>query len=84
MAHLKRAYERQPSSGALASQMIEYAFATDEAELASQVFETFERQKDKTEASLPFLTLGRLYIGLNQIKEAQQILARMPISRSIH
>lgn len=84
LAHLKRAYERQPSSGALASQIIEYAFATDEVELALQVFETFERQKDKTEASLPFLTLGRLYIGLNQIKEAQQILARMPISRSIH
>jgi ATP-dependent DNA helicase RecG len=83
LAHLKRAFEKQSFSGALASQIIERAFSIGDAELALQIFDTFERQKDKTEASLPFLTLARLLIDQDRIREAQKILERIPISRSI-
>jgi len=84
MALLKRAFEKQPSSGALANQIIEYAIAQRDVDYALQVIETFEKQEGKTEASLPFLTLARLFLDQNRIKEAQYTLERMPISRTVH
>jgi ATP-dependent DNA helicase RecG len=84
VALLKRAVEKQPSSGALANQIIEYAIAQGDIDYALQVIETFERQEGKTEASLPFLTLARLFLDQNRIKEARRTLERMPISMTAY
>jgi ATP-dependent DNA helicase RecG len=84
IALLKRAFEKQPSSGALANQIVEYAAAQGDIEYALQVVATFEKQVNRTEASLPFLTLARLFLDQNRIKDAQDILQRMPISRTVH
>ncbi len=83
VSHLKRAFEKQPSSGALANQIIEYAAAQGDMDYATQVLEAFEKQKSKTEASLPFLTLARLFLEQNRINEAQRTLERMPISLTV-
>ena len=82
-ALLERAFTRQPSSGALAGQIIEYAFALDKIRLAQTVFDTFQEQVTKSEASQPYLTMARLLIDRNEIGKAEEVLGQIPPSRTI-
>jgi|GEM_PF-196240 len=82
-ALLERAFTRQPSSGALAAQILEYAFALDKIRLAQTVFDTFQKQMTKSEASQPYLTMARLLIDRNEIGKAEEALGRIPPSRTI-
>jgi ATP-dependent DNA helicase RecG len=82
--HLERAFERQVSSGALASQLIEYAFSVEDSALAQRSFKKFDDQHDKREQSAqPYLTMARILIDNDQVREANEILGRIPKSRSI-
>jgi ATP-dependent DNA helicase RecG len=76
--HLKRVFDNQPASGALASQLIEYAFILDHATLAKQVMTTFEQISPKMEAVQPYLTMARLLTDRGNIQEANHLLKRMP------
>ena len=81
-AHLRRAYDVQPTSGALAGQIIEYSFAQEQPEVAAEVLDHFEAQTSTTEQSIPFLAMARALIDRNQIREGQAVLSRVPPSRS--
>ncbi len=76
--HLKRAFDNQPTSGALASQLIEYAFILHHETLAKQVMAKFEQTTTKNEAVQPYLTIIRLLIDQQEIDEANALLKRMP------
>jgi ATP-dependent DNA helicase RecG len=81
--HLDRAYSDQPSSGALASQIIEYAFDLDDSKKAEQILKTFESQTRKTEEAQPYLTMARKLIDKKMEKDALAILKRVPLSRTL-
>jgi len=78
LAHLQRAFISQPNSGALASQIIEYAFAAENETLARETFEEFKKQKLRSEATQPFLTLARVLIDKKRAEEARSILKDLP------
>jgi len=80
---LQRAFGRQPGSGVLAGQIVEYAFGLDKTEVAQAVFSAFEKQTTKSEASQPYLTMARLLIDRNEIEKAAEVLGRIPPSRTV-
>lgn len=82
--HLQRAFERQPSSGALASQLIEYAFGVENSILAQHTLQQFEGQVVKSEPSNPYLTMARILIDKARAREANEVLGRIPPSRTVH
>jgi len=81
--HLGRAFERQPSSGALASQYIEYAFTLGNIALAQEVFKKFEDQSAKSEQMQPYITMARLLLDNGRSKDAYEILTRLPLVRTV-
>ncbi|MEN8219118.1 MAG: hypothetical protein ABFS56_22685 [Pseudomonadota bacterium] len=76
--HLKRAFDKNPSSGALASQLIEYAFVIHHEAIAKQVIATFEQTPNPNEAIEPYLTMVRLLIDKGKMNEVNDILKRLP------
>ena len=76
LAKLQRAFEQRPGSGALASQIIEYA--GDNLELARNTFERFHAQEEKSEAALPYLRLARVLLERNESALARKILDMLP------
>jgi ATP-dependent DNA helicase RecG len=76
--HLKKSFDNQPASGALASQLIEYAFIQHHEALAKQVMATFEQTPAKNEPVQPYLTMARLLIDREYLQEASELLKRMP------
>ena len=78
IAHLRRLSETNAGSGAIARQLIEYAFTVGDLALAQTVFERFRGTPIRTETSGPYLQYasGLLDRGLN--KEAAQILELIP------
>jgi ATP-dependent DNA helicase RecG len=80
--HLKRAYDRQPGSGALATQLIEYGMSIGDSDLAYQTLASFGTQKRTSETTQPFLAMARLLLDRSKAKEAAEILKRMPTGRS--
>lgn len=82
ISHLQRAFVAQPSSGVLTGQIIEYAFAVDDEERARDVLEVFGREKVKSEASKPYLTMARLLMDRQRVKEAAQFLEQVPAVRT--
>ena len=80
--HLLRVFERQPSSGALAGQLIEYHFNLDNLDSAKETLNAFGKQRIKSEQTLPYLTMARLLIGKGNMKDAQEVLENMPPSRT--
>jgi ATP-dependent DNA helicase RecG len=81
--HVERAFERQPGSGALAAQLIEYAHGIDEAEIAQRTLDRFDLEPVKTEGARPYLTLARLLIDRQLLREGMSALARLPNPRTI-
>ncbi len=53
--HLRRAFEKQPTSGALTAQLIEYGLGLNDEGLAEATLARFEEQKVPTDRSLPYL-----------------------------
>ncbi len=83
ISHLERAFDRQPSSGALAGQLIEYAFNVRSMELAQRTLQIFDDQTLKSEPSHPYLTMARLLIDKGRFKEAHEVLGRIPTLRTV-
>jgi len=81
--HLTRAFEHQRGSGALASQIIEYALGLEDMKLAQDTIRSFDETDAKSEPSLPYLTMARLLIDRRRVKEAGEILRRIPSTRTL-
>ncbi len=75
---ISKAYEKSPSSGALAAHLIEYLFHFQQSGAALDVFKKFESQTNKTEISMPYLTLANVFLNRQQNKDAIEILRKMP------
>ena len=80
LSHLKRAFDVQPSSGALASQLIDYLITMDDLATAERVFTQFDSQPVKAETAQPYLVYAAALLDRNQPKKARQILDMMPLS----
>lgn len=78
MKYLAEVSIQRPESGALASQLVEYAFSSGNTGLAKETLDRFERQPNRSEPTLPFRTLARLFADQQNYSEANQCLDRMP------
>lgn len=75
LAHLLRTLDQQPGSGAIAGQIIEYATASDNLELARKVLDRFHNETAKSEAARPYLVLAKALLDRNETEEARRTLA---------
>lgn len=80
LAHLERSLESQPGSGALLSQLIEYAFGVDNLPRAKAALRSFAEQRSRTDAGRPYLTMAGLLLGRQLEQEAQEVLRQLPPS----
>ena len=76
--HLLRAAADQPGSGAVAGQIIEYAAAMDDLDLAQATLDQFADVADTTEASQPYLRYAAAMLNRGQHDEARRVLGRVP------
>ena len=80
LAHLKRAFDAQPGSGALASRLIDYLAVNDDLTAAEHILEQFISHPLKTESAHPYLVYARVLLDRSQPSKARQILDVMPSS----
>ncbi len=78
MDGLLRTAEDQPGSGAVAGQIIEYAAAVDDLDLARNIIDRFAEAHDKTEPSQPFLRYAEAMLNRGRNDEARQWLSLIP------
>lgn len=76
--HLLRAAQDQPGSGAMTGQIIDYAAAMDDLELANSCLERFESTEKRTEASQPYLRFASVLLNRGLSEEARKWLSRIP------
>ena len=76
--HLLRAAKNQPGSGAVTGQIIEYAAALDDVELAKACLERFESEENRTEGSQPYLRYAAVLLNRSESEEARKWLRRIP------
>ena len=76
--HLRRTAVDQPGSGAIASQIIEYALAVDDLDLARATLDQFTLVADKTEASQPYLRYAAAMLNRGDSNEARWALGLVP------
>lgn len=76
--HLSRAAQDQPGSGAVIGQIIEYAAASDDLELAKTCLERFETVPTRTEVSQPYLRYVAALLNRGRGEEARRWLSRVP------
>ncbi len=77
ISHLERAAQQQPQSGALAGQLIEYAFSIEKPELAYQALRQFEEGAGSTDPELPLLAMARRLLDRRMTAEAVDHLRRV-------
>jgi ATP-dependent DNA helicase RecG len=82
IAHLERAHLQQPGSGAIAAQIIEYALANDDLDLARRILASFHQAGPKSEIAQPYLGLARALLDRNETAEARRILSLIPSATS--
>ena len=78
IGHLLRAADDQPGSGAIAGQVIEYAAAMDDLDLAKETLDRFHDVDNRTEASQPYLRFAAAMLNIGEGEEARQALANIP------
>lgn len=81
---LERTFERHPSSGSLASQYIEYVFAMENIVAAEEVLQKFDQLMIKNEPATPYITMARLLIDRGRIKEASEVLSKIPLALTVN
>ena len=81
LAHLRRAFEAQPGSGALAGRLIDYQAASDDLPAAELTFQRFNSHPAKTEPAQPYLAYARAMLDRNRPSVARRVLDEMPSSR---
>ena len=81
LAHLRRAFEAQPGSGALAGRLIDYQAASDDLAAAEHTFQQFHAHPAKTEPAQPYLAYARAMLDRNRPSVARRVLDEMPSSR---
>lgn len=75
---LRGAFESQPGSGAIVSQLLEYLYGVGEQAQIEEVFATFHNASFKTEAEQPYLRYVKILIGDGARDRARQIMECMP------
>ena len=78
LAHLVRATQEQPGSGALAGQTIEYATSLGDTNTATETFRRFEAASDKTQAYQPYLRYAAAMLDAGRKWDARDALASVP------
>ncbi len=78
IAHLRRAFDDDPGSGAIARQLIDYAFIIGDLQLAQTVFQGFHVTANRTEVSQPYLQYASGLLDRGLFKEAGQVLDLIP------
>ena len=81
LAHLRRAFDDQSGSGALAGRLIDYLAASDDMVAAAHIFQQFDTHPAKTEPAQPYLAFARALLDRNQPSAARRVLDDMPDSR---
>lgn len=79
VAHLARAADDQPGSGAVAGQLIEYAAALDDLQLGKAYLDRFDLEENRTEVPQPYLRYGTALLNRGQRDEARAWLGRVPV-----
>ncbi len=74
---LKGVFQQQSSSGAIASQLIEYLYDTGDRTQADDIFKEFHRKSLKTEAEQPYLRYVKILIGNDEHEKAQEVIECM-------
>ena len=78
VAHVLSAFEQQPGSGALAGQLIEYAMAAGDPQLAGRVFDRFRAEKLTLETAQPYLRYAAGLWNAAKPDQARRVLEMLP------
>jgi ATP-dependent DNA helicase RecG len=76
LAHLRRTFDQQPGSGALAEQMIEYAMELGDVDAAREVLDRFHSAPNKSEPLRPYIRMTMRLLDHGLEAEARQLLNR--------
>ena len=78
--HLLRVAQDQPGSGAVTGQIIEYAGALEDLDLARTCLQRFESVEDRSEGSQPYLRYASVLLNRGHDDEARRWLSRVPVT----
>ena len=78
--HLLRVAQDQPGSGAVTGQIIEYAGALEDLDLAQTCLQRFESVEDRSEGSQPYLRYASVLLNRGHDDEARRWLSRVPVT----
>ena len=78
--HLLRVAQDQPGSGAVTGQIIEYAGALEDLDLARTCLQRFESVEDRSEGSQPYLRYASVLLNRGYDDEARRWLSRVPVT----
>ena len=78
--HLLRVAQDQPGSGAVTGQIIEYAGALEDLDLARTCLQRFESAEDRSEGSQPYLRFASVLLNRGHDDEARRWLSRVPVT----
>ena len=78
--HLLRVAQDQPGSGAVTGQIIEYAGALEDLDLARTCLQRFESVEDRSEGSQPYLRYASMLLNRGHDDEARRWLSRVPVT----
>ena len=80
---LVRSVKRNPNSGALVGQLIEYAYALDDWEIIKDSWNTYIEQKDTTDAPQALLSMARVLVDSGRKDEAERVIDKIPVDRTL-
>ncbi|MBI5059232.1 putative DNA binding domain-containing protein [candidate division KSB1 bacterium] len=75
---LEDVFKGQPSSGAVAAQLIQFYAERDDLPAAERVFNEFRAQPLRSEGEQPYLRMFRIYLGSNLNLKARQVIDELP------
>ena len=78
--HLLRVAQDQPGSGAVTGQIIEYAGALEDLELARTCLQRFESVEDRSEGPQPYLRYASVLLNRGLGDEARRWLSQVPVT----
>lgn len=80
---LDEAQRRNPGSGVLTGQLIEYAHASRKGDIAKTAFERFEAVAAKTDPALAYLRYAAVLLEYEDLESARALLDAMPPPGSV-
>lgn len=78
IANLELAAQRVPNSGSLIAQLIEYKGIVGDLPAAEKLFNQYATNPSVSDRHLPYLAMVKLYLDLQNLKRASDILSSIP------